>query len=169
MANTDNAKGLLVCRTEEAPVLMVCKTGETLAVGDPVENELGAGTKLATSSSEFIYGVVVPQENASGVMKGPGENLFTTSTAAQTFWIQRARPNTTFLMQCSGNTAALKMGDHCDIEGSTGGVECDENAESTKVVEIVKVFDGPCRYHNEITALGANGIVEVLLVQHRAI
>jgi len=156
MANRDSAFGFKVVKSAEAPVQMIMATGQTVAVGDPVTFEL-TGVTLATASSEFVHGVIVPQENASGVHKTYGENLFTTSTAGQTVAIQRAT-GASFAAQCSGSTTAIIRGATVDIEGTTGAVEVNENAQSVKVFTIDHVLNGE-PFGDQVVALGANGIV----------
>jgi len=163
MANTDNARGFMVEKASEAPVLMVCKTGETVAVGDAVILDGSNGVTIATATSTEIYGVIVPQVNASGVMKGLGENLFTTSTAGQTVWVQLKHPDTTFLVQDAGTPVNLDVGVTYDIAGSTGVFESNTGAGTYGVIRVKRVIGTEiCRYHNNLNTLAsANGILEV--------
>lgn len=166
MANTDNARGFMVNKADEAPILMVCKTGETVAVGDAVVLDGSNGVTIALATSPEIYGVIVPQANASGVMKGLGENLFTTSSANQTIWIQRKAPGTTFLVQDAGTPVAADVGVKYDITGATGVMEANTGGTTYEVVRVVRVVGTEiCRYHNNLnTVASANGILEVSFV-----
>jgi hypothetical protein len=169
MANRDAAFGARVMTAKEAPTLHVLKTGSTVAVGDIVTAEDDdSGVALATASSAIIYGIIVPQTNEAGTHCNYGTNLETTSTAGLKILVQPLTPDVVFAMQCSGTTTANMRGKKCDIEGTTGALECNENAEAVKPIMIVRVLDGE-NFMDQKVALGANGIVFCKINPYQAI
>lgn len=70
-------------------------------------------------------------------------------------------PNTMFSGQCSGAYTQAMQFDICDIEGSTGIFEVDENASSQGVLQII----GLATYDDN--DYGTNAKVKVIIKEHQ--
>ncbi|NJL70762.1 MAG: hypothetical protein HC888_03710 [Candidatus Competibacteraceae bacterium] len=64
------------------------------------------------------------------------------ATAQQKILYVPALPSILFEGQCSGTMTPVNMGETADIEGATGVMEINENAQSTNVLRLVKLADG---------------------------
>ena len=132
MANVDNPSGFVVARSNSVVVPLVKGTtgsNVTLADGDFVTMLTTGLIALATSSSATLHGLCVkPVTGAAGVGKE--------------CWVVPALETIEFEGQCSGTMAQTDIGEACDIEGTTGIMEVNEDANSTAVIRITGLANG---------------------------
>jgi len=141
MANTDNPNGFQLAYTKTGgPAVMIKRkvaASQTIVKGDPVV--------LGTA------GTITIDDGAGVSLEGiAAEGCVTTAADELTEILLYAASNVNvFVGQCSGSSATALLGDHVDIEGSTGIFEINEDAGSTKVIKLIGL-------HKD-DAEGANG------------
>lgn len=150
MANVDNPNGFRALQTTSGSKPQVLsgytKTGVTLNPGDAIIVDGTTGLiDIATSSSTAIYGVC--QSKVTGE----------TGVSKRVNFIPASR-DVIFEGQCSGTLTQATIGDTCDIEGTTGIMEINEDSTTTNVVRIIGLSDRP---GND---LGANARVKFTFV-----
>lgn len=132
MANVDNPSGFVVARSNSVVVPMVKGTtasNVTLADGDLVIMLTTGLISIALNTSTSIHGLCVkPVTGAAGVQKE--------------CWFVPALETIEFEGQCSGTMAQTDIGEACDIEGTTGIMEVNEDANSTAVIRITGLANG---------------------------
>jgi len=146
MANKDNPHGFRALQTVSGTVPMVLKglttTGLTIAPGDAVIKDASTGfLTIATAASASIFGVC--QSKVTGET-GVSKEINYIPATEDVIWEG----------QCSGTLTQAMMGDTCDIEGTTGIMEVNENATSKNVVRLIELSDKPDN------AMGANARVK---------
>lgn len=146
MANKDNPNGFRVLQTVSGTEPMVLSgltvTGLTVAPGDALVKDASTGLlDIATASSTAIFGVC--QSKVTGET-GVSKKINYIPVTEDIIWEG----------QCSGTLTQAMSGDTCDIEGTTGIMEINENATSTNVVRIIEMSDRPDN------AMGANARVK---------
>lgn len=146
MANKDNPNGFRVLQTVSGTVPMVLSgltvTGLSIKPGDAVIKDGSTGLlDIATASSTAIFGVC--QSEVTGET-GVSKKINYIPATEDVIWEG----------QCSGTLTQAMMGDTCDIEGTTGIMEINENATSTNVVRLIELSDRPDN------AMGANARVK---------
>lgn len=151
MSNPDSAYGFLPFKRwggADIPIeTMTTESNVTLAVGDAVAIDSATGLlRLATATDTALAGV------SMGTVTG-------VAATQQSAVFVPALPDIVFKGQCSGTPTQASVGDYCDIEGSTGAMEVNENATSTKVLKIVGFHPG--------TSIGLNA--EVLFTVAKSI
>jgi hypothetical protein len=149
MANVNNPNGFVVARSNSVTVPLVkglTGSNVTLADGDFVAMLTTGLIALATSASATLHGVCAkPVTGAAGVRKE--------------CWFVPALPTIEFEGQCSGTLAQTDIGEAVDIEGGTGVMQINEDANSTKVLAIVGLGEGLTN------ALGANARARVIVAK----
>jgi hypothetical protein len=146
MANTDNPNGFRFAFSTDghAPMMLkaVLKSAVALVPGDAVELTTAGLLVCATATSSNIFGICQQKVTSS-------------ATTRQNILVIPAADNYVWEGQCSGTFAQSQLGLGVDIEGSTGIMEIDENATSTKMAMIV----GLAKNQAGDNALGANARV----------
>lgn len=121
MANIDNPNGFKVyqCSWPSVPTFReILKSGVTVAKGDAIIWGTDGYLDIATASSASIAGV------SDEALTGDGSKyLKFTPTLPGILWEA----------QCSGTGAQTDIGETVDIEGTTGIMEINENANSVNV------------------------------------
>lgn len=140
MANVDNPNGFQYegskVGTGAAPLLKVLvKSAVDLAEGDAVIMLTTGLVTIAASTSGQIYGVAA-------------EPLTALATAQSKTLIYPAARTAIFSGQCSGTGAQTDVGEMVDIEGTTGVMELNEDANIEAVAMIIGLKPG--------SAFGAN-------------
>lgn len=102
------------------------KTGETIAVGDPVEIDSNGLLVCATATSDYLAGVAAEA---------------CTSSAAGTVIGVFDDPKQVYRGKCDdySQNVQAKKGDKCDIVGSTGAFYLNLDATAKQVVRVVDV------------------------------
>ena len=103
------------------------KIGTSLRSGDAIIKLSGGTVDIALAASAKIYGVC--QSEVVG------------SAALEDCDYVPAFPNILFEGQCSGAYTPVNEGETCDIEGATGVMEINEDAQATNVVRLFKLAD----------------------------
>lgn len=103
------------------------KIGTSLRPGDAIIKLSGGTVDIATASSAKIYGV-----NQSEVVGG--------AALVNCLYVP-ATPSILFEGQTSGTYTPVNEGETCDIEGTTGIMEINEDAQSVNVVRLFKLAD----------------------------
>jgi hypothetical protein len=147
MANTDNPNGFTFVRSLSGktgtPLVEVpLATTQTVTKGDALALSTGQAT-IAASSSGQIYGVAAESK--------------TTTTSTAQILMYPATPDNLFEAQCEGTYAASMIGTACDIEGTTGIMEVNEDATTEKVFMIMEA--------NSESEIGANTRVRGIFVR----
>jgi len=127
-------------------------TTQTIACGDALILSSGR-ISIAASTSGSLAGVQAPM---SGVTR-LGSNIHTTPAADTATWFYDAHHY--FCGQCSGTYAETMRGLICDIEGTTGIMEINENGTSKTVVCIDEPILG-CYGGRTGLEVGANSYVK---------
>ena len=122
---------------------LVVATGATIAIGDPVIYNGSGLIAVGAATSPSFAGVA-----ASAC----------SSAAAGTEIDVYNDPDQEFLVACSGTPTQAMAGNFVDVEGTTGAFECNENASTYRVVQIVGFAPG------ESTGSGAS--VRVKIARH---
>jgi hypothetical protein len=147
MANVDRPNGARVVpfgRTIPT-VRRQLKIGVSVVPGDWLIMLSNGTVDIALSTSAALYGVA--QTPVVG------------SAALEDIDLVPALKDLVFEMQCSGTYSPVNAGEVCDIEGATGVMEANENAQSTGVLQIVGLA-------NEIdNAAGANARILVTVAK----
>ena len=147
MANLDNPNGFVVARSNSVVVPLVkglTGSNVTLADGDFIVKLTTGLIALATSSSTTLHGVC-----AKAVVGVAG--------VRQECWFVPALETIEFEGQCSETMAQTDIGEAVDIEGTTGIMEVNENANATGVIRITGLANGLKN------AIGANARVRVVV------
>ena len=149
MANTDNPNGFVALNASGGsvqPKIVAYKTAasQTIAAGDWVILNADGDVNIALSNSAALLGVAV------------GAVTTTASDEQTEILVYVADKNTIFEGQCSGTYSAALRGDFVDIEGATGIMEVNEDAGSTKVIQLIN--------ENTSDEIGANTRVRVQVV-----
>lgn len=126
MSNTDNAYGFEFYRTlgsTPVPALeeIAVGTNTAIAAGDAIYASSGKA-EVCTAATAKVLGVSV-EEHTSGAV---GSVLY-----------YPALPHVVFLAQASGNATSGYLGEECDLEGSSGSQEVNEDASSEDVIRII--------------------------------
>lgn len=143
MANPDRPAGFIAVQPQGQTLPMyeyMTKSNLSLAPGDAVILLSGGTVDIATSSSTGILGVC--QSKITAV-----------SATQQKVLVVPALPHIVFAGQCSGTYSPVNAGESVDIEGTTGIMEINEDAQSTGVARIVGLEK------SEGNAAGANARV----------
>jgi len=151
MANRDNPRGFEFAGSMYGgsvgavtlPLLTASST--TITKGDAVILASGY-VDIALSNSGSILGVAT-----QSVTTGAGDH--------EDILVIPALPAYKFRAQCSGTMTQALMLSEVDIEGGTGVMEVNENANTEKVVQIVALDD------DGVNVLGANADVIVRFVR----
>jgi hypothetical protein len=132
MANKDYPNGFKAIAPAGTTVPMYpyyTKSNLTLNPGDAVILLSTGVVDIALAASTTILGVCQSKVAAeAGVQKQVN--------------VIPALPSIVFSGQCSGTYSPVNAGESVDIEGATGVMEVDENAQSTGVVRIVGLEGG---------------------------
>jgi hypothetical protein len=126
MANPDTPNGasLYRCDLPSIPTKSeILKNGVTIAKNDLLIIGTDGFLDICVATSPDIYGVA----NYAATGDGSTKILYTP-----------ALPGLTWEMQCSGTGAQTDIGEAVDMEGGTGVMEINENANSTKVLKIIE-------------------------------
>ena len=132
MANVDNPSGFVVARSNGVVVPIVrgtTKSNLALADGDLIICLTTGLIDIATSSSATIHGLCVKAVSA-------------TAATQKDVWYVPALETIEFEGQCSGTMAQTDIGEAVDIEGTTGIMEVNEDANSTAVIRITGLANG---------------------------
>jgi hypothetical protein len=124
MANVDNPNGFYAvqCLWGSIPIedgYLGSNVG--VKAGDAISVATTGYLSLATSASTYIMGVAT-------------ETITAVAATPQKVKYVPAMPGVIFEGQCSGTSTRTNSYQACDIEGTTGIMEIDENAASTGVV-----------------------------------
>lgn len=132
MANNDNPNGFQIAYTQHGgpPVMMDMLLDESQSIkkGDVVyQDESTRRLKIATAAIEKVAGVAA-------------HDLDTDASETTTkLKIYSADPENIFVGQCSGAPAVTDILKDCDIEGTTGIMEVDEDANETAILKILSI------------------------------
>lgn len=146
MANLDNPNGFIaISGLDDSTHEWVVSAGQgAIAKGDAVIRS-GGTVCIAASSSGSLLGIAAGPSNHS-------------STANGTVLVYDD-PKTIFEGQCSGTFSASYRTVICDIEGTTGIMEVNEDATAESVICIIKESPG--------TEIGANSRVMFRINKHQ--
>ena len=150
MANVDNPRGFEWVSNlyggTGGPQVLKLKTAntQTIAAGDAVILASGY-VSIALSDSDTILGVA-----ASAV---------TSSSEGDDIWVIPAMPGYLFRAQCSGTLSQALLLGPADIEGATGVMEVNEDANVEDVLQIVDLD------RSERNSIGANSDVIVRFIR----
>ena len=122
---------------------LVVATGATIAIGDPVIYNGSGLIAVGTATSPSFAGVAA--SSCSSAAAGTEIDVYND-------------PDQEFLVACSGTPTQAMAGNFVDVEGTTGAFECNENASTYRVVQIVGFAPG------ESTGSGAS--VRVKIARH---
>jgi len=128
MANTDIPNGFSVSSNQygqSAVIKFPVAASQTIAKGDAVILASGL-VQIAVATSPLLLGIA----DASITTSGSVDRDDTLSVVV-------ALPGMIFEGQCSGDSTAALVGTACDIEGTTGIMEVNENATTEDVIQIV--------------------------------
>ena len=144
MANPDRPRGFWIADARQNPTANEYQTAaaQTIAVGDAVLLDGSGQVTIALATSGTLLGVASTSVSASSA--GDAINIYD-------------NPETEFAVQCSGSFALTDLGVECDLEGTTGVMECNENASTYSVLRIVG--------YDPATAVGANAVVYVRIAK----
>lgn len=127
MANTDNANGFRFAKALAGYLQVKTHTlesGQTVADGDAlVLDRISGKMNIWSSTFDEIYGFAAEACDAS-------------SADADCKFIP-ALPWYVFEGQCSGTYDATMLGIECDIEGTTGIMEVNENAHKQRLIKVI--------------------------------
>lgn len=126
MSNTDNAYGFQFYRTlgsTPVPALeqISVATNVKITAGDAIYASSGKAA-VCTGATAKVLGIAV-ESHSSG--------------AAGTVLYYPALPHVVFLAQASGNATSGYLGEECDLEGSSGSQEVNENLSTADVIRII--------------------------------
>jgi len=162
MANPDIPCGFTPTRAlDGGPIIATlgnAAASQTVAVGDACIMSSGAYS-IAASTSGSLAGVVAPQAGVTRL----GGNCISSSTLNDDFWFYDERH--VFAGQCSGTYAVDCRHKLCDIEGTTGIMEVNEDATTETVIQILKEILGTFGGRTGLV-VGANSMVEFVI--HKA-
>ena len=153
MANPDGPNGFRAVETDSGQMAVrryPVAASQTIAKGDAVFLSSGLVT-IAVATTPQLLGIA-----ASAVT--------TTASpvrATDTVMVYVATPGQIFEGQCSGSSTAALLGTSCDIEGTTGIMEINENATTEDVIHIV----GWKSDEDPKLALGANDIGRFIIIR----
>jgi len=149
MANTDNPNGFVPIRSlagvEPRMSRYTVNSGQVIALGDAVIFT-GGYVQIALSNSGSLGGVAA---GAAAPASGTG------------YIYVYDDPETIFEGQCSGTFAQDDVGKQCDIEGTTGIMEVNEDATTETVITILEMSK------KSNNALGANARVQFKITRHQ--
>jgi len=150
MANVDAPHGFvyefMLGGNGAAPTLTtVLGSNVGVKIGDAIARLTTGLASLATSSSAEILGVAT-------------ETVTAVAATRKTVHYIPALENVVFSGQCSGTAAITDIGEGMDIEGGTGAMEINEDANSTAVLRPIGLKPG--------SAYGANA--ELLFVWQKS-
>jgi hypothetical protein len=134
MANIDKPNGFKAVQNLAGGMTFPLWTADTtsnltLSAGDALVMLSNGTINIATASSAALCGVAQHAvAGATGVRK-PIKYI-------------PALPNIVFSGQCSGTMTPVNMGEFVDIEGTTGIMEVDENAQTTNVLRVLALEGG---------------------------
>ena len=151
MANLDCPNGFYAIGSLEGKLPqefegLVQSSSGAIAIGDPLFQANGY-IRVATANDGQLIGVSNCEVPVS-------------TTEVQKVFFYGA-PDTMFEGQCSGTLTQAMIWERCDIEGSTGIFEINENATTEDVVQIL----GLMPYDNN--AVGANAKVKFIIKRHQ--
>lgn len=154
MANIDNPNGFEWVKSlfgDHSPVILkgVLKTGETIAVGDALTTDTDGLITIATSSSGQILGVA--------------NEAVTSSAAGAEIEFIPALPHYVFSGQTSGTAAQTDIWENLDIEGTTGIMELNEDANTEEVARPIGL--STLRQGTSSNAFGANARLDFIWVR----
>ena len=147
MANVDSPSGFVVARSNGVVVPVVysyTKSNLALADGDLIIMLTTGLIDIAVAGSTTIHGLCVKALTATAAT----QKLCAYVPALETI---------EFEGQCSGTMAQTDIGEAVDIEGTTGIMEINEDANSTAVVRITGLANGIKN------AIGANARVRFVV------
>jgi hypothetical protein len=161
MANPDNPVGFDVVGTLDGGAIKkstgYLNSTQTIAVGDPLILSSGR-VSVAAATSGSLLGVCAPQLGVTTL----GVNVFTTPAQDTAILYYDARH--VFAGQCSGTYANTYKDALCDVEGTTGIFEVNENATTESCIQIIDEITGNYRGRTGLTT-GANSIVKFKIVK----
>ena len=142
MANDDRPVGFRPVQKVLRCTRYVVATSQTIAIGDAV-----------ILSSNLVQIAL----STSGVLLGVAATAVTSAAAGAFIWVWD-HPEQLFVGQCSGDSTDAGIGDPCDIEGTTGIMEVNENASTEDVIVV--------RQAHPDDSLAANGRVYFQIQKH---
>jgi len=132
MANVDRPSGFRAVSNLGGGAIPMYKApvtiGTVLAPGDAIVMLSTGIVNIATAASAKIYGVCQSEVAATAAL---GECLYVPALSTLVFE-----------GQCSGTYTPVNAGETVDIEGTTGIMEINENAQAVNVARILKLADG---------------------------
>lgn len=147
MANVDNASGFVVANASGGPVPIkygTTKSNLTLTAGDLIIMLTTGLIDIAVAGSTAIHGLCV-------------QSVTAVAATQKTVAYVPALETIEFEGQCSGTMAQTDIGEAVDIEGTTGIMEVNEDANSTAVIRITDLAK------NTGNAVGANARVKFVV------
>ena len=128
MANSSTRYGFRPFKENHKIEWYNAAASQTIAKGDAVILNANGDSNIGLSNSAALLGVAA----------GP---VTTTAGDEQTlFPVWVAEYDSMFVGQCSGTYALTLRGDMVDIEGATGAMMVNENASSTKVLQLIREY-----------------------------
>lgn len=129
MANTDNPNGFkLVSHLSGVPQVFdfPVAASQTIAKGDAVILSSGL-VEIAVATSGQLLGVAMESVTTGASVTRADDRIK----------VAVGCPSNVFSGQCSGDSTAALVGTACDIEGTTGIMEVNENATTEDVIQVV--------------------------------
>jgi hypothetical protein len=126
MANADTPNGASLYRRDLPSIPTkseILKSGVTIAKNDFLIIGTDGFLTIAVAGSPDLYGVA----NYAATGDGTTKIIYTPCL-----------PGLTWEMQCSGTGAQTTIGQAVDLEGTTGIMEINEDAVSTKVLKVIE-------------------------------
>ena len=147
MANIDHPNGFSPVLSPDSPVAQVTAyttaASQTIAIGDPVR---------------LKGGVVYLYDDEDSGLVGIAASAVTSSASGDTIYVYDD-PDQVFVGQTSGTFSLTLLGTKCDIEGTTGICEINEDAHTADHVIMVGYVPD--------TTIGANSRVYVKMADHQ--
>lgn len=132
MANVDRPNGFTAVAPDGLTLPMYefyTQSNLTLNPGDAVIMNSNGTVNIASAASTAIFGVCQSKVTAIAATK-------------QKVLVIPANPNIVFSGQCSGTYTPVNAGESVDIEGTTGIMEINEDAQSVGVARIIGLEGG---------------------------
>lgn len=152
MANSDIPNGFTVSSNhygQAAVMHFPVAASQTIAKGDAVILASGL-VQIAVATSPQLLGIAAAAITTSGSVDRD-----------DTVAVVVALPGIVFEGQCSGSSTAALVGTACDIEGTTGIMEVNENATTEDVIQVVGLKSD----EDPNLALGANDRVRFIILR----
>lgn len=159
MANTDNPNGFIVVSggDKSGHIYHRIAGGGAIAVGDAVI--LDASNDIMTSDGHRYATIAT---SSSGQLLGVALSAAVADAVNDVAFYVCDDKNAEFEGQCSGDpTGGSAKMVACDIEGATGVMEVNEDAESEKVISITGLVDIPTN------TAGTNARVTFKIIRHQ--